>query len=237
MVRRAVALALASALSMFGGAEVASADTLRFTIGQTTGVFTDVTGGFFEGTNTVTGVGTDEVRWGVPFLGDEKSGLRYDGEAPPAFDVQVGEEFTVGALTHFNHPIVGGSQASAAALRIDVVFDSPEVDGEFGFTFGINETPNHLGAPASDDIITFLNSFAAETFTVGDQEFTLEIIGFMTVDGQLVDEFRSPEGTDNMAFLTARIVGPPPSEMPEPATLALLGAGVASVALHRRLRR
>ena len=171
-----------------------------------------------------------EVRWGDP-VDTEKSGLGFTGSAPPSIVFDPGEFFLVGELEHFNNVIAAGTGADSADLTIDLDFQAG--DGEFTFTFLIDETPN-MGGPV-DDIITFPESVPDQTIELASIEYTLELLGFTELDTQpgpgnpLVDEFVSPEGGTNDAFIWARMIEPSEA-VPEPATLLLVGSGLIGLA-------
>ena len=167
----------------------------------------------------------DQIRWGED-IGQGQSGLGFTGIADET-NITVGSPFEIGQLVHFNRPIETGTASSAVDLTIDLEFDSVE---SFTFQLGINETPNSPGPPASDDHIYFPSSFSSQTFYIGGDPYTLEILGFSDDGITFLDEFQSPEGTDNATMLWGEINLVP---VPGAVLLGMLGLGAAGLKLRR----
>lgn len=89
----------AFALLMSGTSAFAASIDVTSVTGQWTSVTpTDTTG--------LTGLNSNEIRWGTPFgSGTEKSGYKFDGVAPPTQTVNQDQIFDLGDFTHFNFPI------------------------------------------------------------------------------------------------------------------------------------
>jgi uncharacterized repeat protein (TIGR01451 family) len=189
----------------------ATADTPTYELNFSTGIWISTEGGG----DTVTGVGTNEVRWGYPTIDDNKSGLRFDGVGTTTFN--EGDIFTLGTLTHLNWPVYSPA-ATGATLQITIEFNVPDVDPnpEFTFDFAIDETPNEddeddcaawhtPGKPPCDDMITFPNQYGQESFTIEDKLYTLKIEGFVDSQGNTVSQFITHEKEDNAAILKASL--------------------------------
>jgi hypothetical protein len=208
------------------------------------GSWNNVVGGqninFYNDAATAYGNGLeDQVRWGDPAR-HYQSGLGFTGVASGS-TFGVGDIFAIGQLRHFNHPIYANSAASSAMLTLNVTFNDPAGVAEvFDFTFAIDETPNDPGPPLSDDIIDFPATSLVHSFSVGNADYTFQLLGFGKTADELINHFRSPEGTINATQLWAKIEHVPstvPSTVSEPATLFLLGCGLLGLAGLRKKNR
>ena len=140
----------------------------------------------------------------------------------------LNETFRLGTLKHYNEAIWSGGAVSSVDLGINLNFAG---FGEKNFTFnlGIDETPNIAGQCAyggpsvCPDKIFWSNQYAAENFSFGGKEYTLQLDGFrQTRGGALLDHFISQEGGTSQAHLFGRIVelptqqvlGSPPKQFP-----------------------
>ena len=184
---------------------------------------------FYNGVGVAYGnTSQDQIRWGED-ISEGQSGLGFTGIADET-DITVGSPFEIGQLVHFNRPIETGTASSAVDLTIDLEFDSVE---SFTFQLGINETPNqppYGGYGTSDDFIYFPSSYTSQTFYIGGDPYTLEILGFSDDGITFLDEFQSPEGTDNATMLWGEINLVP---VPGAVLLGMLGLGAAGLKLRR----
>jgi hypothetical protein len=174
-------------------------------LNSVTGTWTAVSGG-----SSVTGIGTNEVRWGVP-AETSKSGLRFDGTSGTTFN--EGDEFLLGQLTHFNFPTNSGTAADGATLKIVLSFNQPPVspDPAYTFDFAVLETPNTAGqcpdwqvsSTPCDDKITFPNSYGEQSYIIGDKLYTVKILGYVDSypGGNPVSEFITEEDKSSTAYL------------------------------------
>ena len=191
----------------------AVADTSTYELSSSSGVWSSVVGG----DDTVTGVGTQEIRWGEAPYGGQKSGLHFNGVGTQSFN--EGEVFLLGTLTHMNWPVYPPT-ATGATLTITLQFNSPDIspNPQFNFSLTIDETTNEdheyqcadwhtPGNPPCDDMITFPNTYGSESFQIGDKLYTLHIVGFVDEypNGDIVQQFITREEADNVAYLVGTL--------------------------------
>jgi hypothetical protein len=126
-------------LSLLAGSSIpAFAATL--TLNSVTGAWTDAIGG----AGTVTGIGTNELRWGTPVPSTgQKSGFRFDGAAPPSLTIETDTPFLLGTFTHFNFPLATNTAILSADLG--VTLDIENTLQTLNYTFSLEETPNQGG--------------------------------------------------------------------------------------------
>lgn len=143
------------------------------------------------------GISTENVTWGIP-VGADKSGYVFAGGT---IDVLLdGTEFTLGTITHQNHPIQGMPQNQFEVdLAVRVLFED-QVPHDFSFRFQHNETPN-VG-PNPEDIVDLPTRVSPETVTINGTPYAVVITGFKQ-GGQIVTRFISPENGSNSAELVA----------------------------------
>ncbi|MFH0517256.1 choice-of-anchor K domain-containing protein [Streptomyces sp. M41] len=158
---------------------------------------TVVTSGVFSSTNPaispVNGVGTDYIRWGSA---GSQSGYQFRGEAA---DVQLdGTEFVVGTFIHRNKPTNVSPSQFDVQLTITVMFEDGSTT-DLNFSFHHNETPNSTGtSPADDDLVDLQTFVHPQPVTIDGKQYRAVLSGFKR-NGQIVQQFRSPEGGINFA--------------------------------------
>ena len=182
-------------------------------LSSSTGVWTSVTGG-----SSVTGVGTNQVRWGQPVTGNGQSGLGFVGSAPTV-SLPFNTNFILGTLSHYNYPVNSGTAASGANLQISLTFTNAgqTVTPTFSYGFNIDETTNQgtVGACDSakqissvpcDDIIT-PNDPRPQTFTLNNRRYQVTISGFSTnTDGSSpLEKFTTTERLKSDAYLVGQL--------------------------------
>ena len=166
------------------------------------------------GSPSCTTTPADQVRWGQPWDGTNKSGLGFDKSTSQV--ITYGTSFAIGTLTHFNFPTTAGTSATGVSLDLHIVVD-PSIPGPSLFDstitipFTINETPNAepcpfpstIGNPCSDKI-TFGTSTFQLTNTSNNTVYDLQILGFVdVVNPTPVSELISQEGGTSSAVLQA----------------------------------
>jgi hypothetical protein len=183
--------------------------------------------------------GNEELRWGNPFGGGTlQSGYRYDSASRTSFNVNTGVEFALGKFSHFNFPIFLDSTISGAQLGISTdlyIAGNSLISGPFSFSFVHSETPNDcdtlLNTNCANDLVSFSNIITTDTFIIGYDEFTLELLGFRQ-GGITTSGFSTVEGQTNVAQLMA--IFRAPTNVPEPGTVVLLSLGLLAMRLARK---
>lgn len=211
--------------------------------------------------DTLTGLNTNEIRWGTPDGGGQKSGYRFQGLGPggahPTLNVNtltelLSGQFDVGDFTHINFPITGGSITNAQLkVTINLADTGAGTNQVLNFTFNFthNETDNFpspagtgscpdtgttpVPAVGCPDVVGLQTLFSNEVVNIGGVDRVLEIIGFVPGhSGSPVSQFITQENQENLASLLVRFSTP----IDEPATLALLGLGLLGLGWQHRRR-
>lgn len=249
-------LSVASAL-IVGASTAAAASTVNFT---------NITGGFFDGTLvnpltapaiTYTGVDTMNTgaSWGIA-AGFGQSGYNFatagaitTAVTPPS---GVSPTVTLGTFQHVNFPINSGTSIAGISLRFNADVD---VDGvsqgnrSFLYRFVHEETPNAANpcaAGGANGVGVNINGCAdrvavnfiaqSDSFDIGGVAYTLDVIGFVTGGGAPVTSFLTVERLTNEAFIVGRLTEYA-AAVPEPATWSLLIGGFALTGSAMRRRR
>ncbi|MBC7080530.1 MAG: PKD domain-containing protein, partial [Methanothrix sp.] len=194
---------------------VAANNVSALTLDSSSGVWTSVTGG-----SGITGVNTNEVRWGIP-AEFQKSGLRFDG-VTSSQNIKTGNDFCLGKLTHFNYPIYSGTAASGAKLKITLHFSNPSITADFYYDLTIDETPNSgtciqcIYKPCETpcpDKVSWSNTLSSQSFFINGEEYIVQIAGFVNQcpGGTPVSDFITQEKKKNEAYLVGRVLLKRPS--------------------------
>ncbi len=199
--------------------------------GGSSGSFVNPTG---ESAIVTTGEGTNQFTWGTPSGTDaHSSSLGYIGGT---FDVNENDSFVFGTLNYSNGTISDGTGANSIDLSVGLNFITPlEIVEDFTFNLGLINTSNTSDANSSADIVNFDNSVPTNLFNYEGTDFTLEFLGFGTLNGggfTVEDSFRVLENDSATVDLVGRITSTPdtsvlpPSAVPVPAAVWLFGSGI-----------
>lgn len=157
-----------------------------------------------------------QVRWGQLVSAGQRSGLGFGPSATQT--IEPGQEFVLGALTHFNFPVAGGTGATSAKLtvrlRVADLLDASLLDTDAPVNFAIDETVNtppctyQSTTPCADRV--GLAGLAGNSYEVtsGDTVYILDILGFRegtTATSPATTAFISDEGGSKTAYLWAKL--------------------------------
>lgn len=170
---------------------------------------------------------------------DYQSGLGYEGVSN--LNIEAGDIFNIGQLTHFNQTIYDyGLIGENAEFSLNLDFGENSIGSQqFNFAFSIDETLNQQevcpyqteeGKGCSDQITWDFSIDQENSFTYQNEEYALELVGFgkELASKGIVNEFISQEGQNNSANLFARLVKVDRTQdIPEPTSLlGLAGMGL-----------
>ncbi|MDY7022573.1 MAG: choice-of-anchor K domain-containing protein [Cyanobacteriota bacterium] len=163
------------------------------------------------GSAYLTGVGTNQISWGIPVGQGGKSCYYFEGVTQTSISLD-GSSFTLGTLTHYNYPITGYSIRSAT-LQLTVKLN--QVDVNFSFQFNHNEVANNGingtcpltpgFAPPCPDIVSISNCYSQELVTINERQYALCVVGFIQ-NNQIESQFITCENQVNVAQLVCQLV-------------------------------
>ena len=224
--------------------------------------FTSVEGSWQYSTPAVTGLGTDQIRWGTD-LGQGQSGYDFVPTNGP-FDAEEGESFVLGTFDHRNLPI-RDTLLDRADLSVQFSVDGLTEQFSSVFSFdhleSFNEAPscangvaNGIGVNVNgcaDRVVAVLNQGQSQSFSIGGTSYVLDILGFQ-YGGATLTEFWTTEETINSAELIGvfRTVipvlaptpvptptpTPTPPQVPLPASVWFIVCGMLGLVMMRRGR-
>jgi hypothetical protein len=189
----------------------------------------------------------DIIGWGEGVSNPAtKSGYIFD-PIDGSFNPDLNTAFELGDFTAVNNTITSATDAFIGVdynFSFDTNGDPSALSDVLSFVHNetLNAGPCPVGViPCPDIVMVTILKLSSMAITVGTDIYIFELLGFSQdgTFGSFSDTFISPEGGKSMTKLWAQVtVGESDiPEVPEPASLGLLGAGLALVAHQVRRRR
>jgi hypothetical protein len=189
-----------------------------------------------------------QVRWGN--AGSNDSG--YDFSTVGSATVNApSSPFILGTFTHINQPVSDSINAIRLTLTTDLAIDSVSKGNlAFVFNFFHDETPNNAKPCAyggangqgvningcADRVTTAYNTLS-QTFLVGSDAYTIDVLGFKLGSDPVKNEFLTLEQNINRADLLAQVKLRSEVNVPEPGTLGLIGLSMVCLGANGLKRR
>ncbi len=153
------------------------------------------------------------------------------------------QAFSVGTLKYLNGQTFSGTNASSVPLGVNINLLQPtRSQQQFEYRFAFNLTPNTDSNSA--DSLTISENPSPQTFTVEQDTYSIEILGFSPDDGAtFTRSFQIPEdqSVDSTLFAQIKLASmtsggsgaDQPTDIPEPTAIA----GLLVIAGAMRIRR
>jgi hypothetical protein len=185
--------------------------------------------------------GTAQFNWGEGVYNrNNNNQFTFDGVGSDPWDTDwtadVDETFLLGDFWYRNEMTYDSGGQDEIDLDIAIALSTPGIES-IGFTFSnsfsINNTLDE-GWWGTPDIVN-LTDTTGNSFTYNGTQYVLDILGFRTNSGQpFVTEFVNPEGGTIHAGLYGKISQTGGAQVPEPATIFLLGSGLLGLFGYRK---
>lgn len=159
------------------------------------------------------------------------------------FSATSDQAFSIGTLQYLNGQTFSGTNASSVPLGVNISLQQPvRSQQQFEYRFAFNLTPNTDSNSA--DSLTISENPSPQTFTIEQDTYSVEVLGFSPDDGAtFTRSFQIPEDQSIDSTLFARIKlasmtdgesgSDPSTDIPEPTAIA----GLLVVAGAMRIRR
>ncbi|MFB2894678.1 choice-of-anchor K domain-containing protein [Aerosakkonemataceae cyanobacterium BLCC-F50] len=180
----------------------------------------------------------NRLTWGTPGMAGINNYVQFNGlnfSSTPNHIFKLGELFYQNGSTFIDTNFDGDFP-----LNLELALTLPLTSTEsFEFLFNILNTPNNTDDPVlNGDLLRFSTAgMSGQTFHYEGIEYTLQLIGFSTDEGQtILHEFNSAELSISEASLYGKITfASPPASVPEPSVIAALS--ILSIYLATRQRK
>ena len=160
------------------------------------------------------------------------------------FSANSDQAFSIGNLTYLNGQTFSGTNVSSVPLGVGINLLQPaQTQQQFEYRFAFNLTPN-TDTGGSADSLSISENPSPQIFTVGQETYSVEILGFSPDDGAtFARSFQVPEdqSIDGSLFAKVKLAsmtggGPrneQPTDIPEPTAIA----GLLVIAGAMRIRK
>jgi len=197
---------------------------------------------------------TDSLFWNSADLQSD-SGYQFT-PVNPANPIPLGAPLLLGNFVHINKPIPGdglssvqysfGFSTNGAPSTVNTVFQFNHFETNNSGPCPTNPISGAASISVCDDFVSILNLDLDALVTVGTDSYFFNLLGFSTDGGQTFSSvMQTQEEHNNRSSLYGIVTSQPgivtlqqvePEPVPEPATLLMLGAGLAVVARQLKKR-
>ncbi|MDB5842471.1 MAG: hypothetical protein JWQ23_4423 [Herminiimonas sp.] len=183
---------------------------------------------------TVAGEGTNEFTWGT--ASPTQNMVKFTSGP---FSATTDAPFKIGTLFYFNGITVADTNPETVDLTVLLTYFSPVEPNNTSvlFNLALHSTPNIVDDELSADFVSISTINASTKLILNGQSYILVIDGFRNVTGdgllnQDPTQFHLVEQGSARADLYVSLK--PDTDVPEPATPALLGLGLLGLAASRK---
>ncbi len=166
--------------------------------------------------------------------------------AGKSFAAMSDQSFSIGTLTYLNGQTFSGTNASSVPLGVNINLLQPaQIQQQFEYRFTFNLTSNS-DEDNSDDSLSISQNPEPQTFTIDQQRYSVEVLGFSPDNGAtFTRSFQVPEdqAVDSTLFAQIQSIamdgdgGQQPTDIPEPAFVLGLAAMAGAMVTRARQSR